>query len=152
MIRSLDEYMGYAYKYHKVEPTMDLVMQPNMFSKFVAFKLARGNAASTMLRTSQQISMVVAFVMSGLCPQASTWTQGHASQVHMWYNTLKAGYRQEAAASPSKRSPTTLAGQWEACDAYWDHFQQSFQVGELCVLHILLFACLHACLPACFII
>lgn len=129
MLRSLDEYMGYAYKHHGVEPTMDLVMQPNMFSKFMAFKLARGNAASTMLRTSQQISMVVAFVMSGLCPQASIWTQGHASQVQLWYNTLKAGYRQEAAASPAKRSPTTLADQWDACDAYWDNFQETFQVG-----------------------
>lgn len=128
MIRSLDEYVGYANKYHGVEPSMDLVMQPNMFSKFMAFKVARGNMASTMLRAAQQVSLVVPFVMSGHCPQASTWSQGHAAQVGQWYKTLKAGYREKAAATPAKRSAVPLLEQWDAAEAVWGDFIDAFEV------------------------
>jgi hypothetical protein len=129
MMRSLDEYMGYAHKYHAVSPSMDLVMQPSMFSKFMAFKLARGNAASTLLRTAQQVSLVVPFVLSGHCPQVQTWGPGHAAQVKHWYSNLKGGYRQEQSATPSKRSALSLADQWEAVDAGWTAFKEDFQVG-----------------------
>lgn len=128
--RSLDEYVGYAYKFHGVEPSLDLVMQPNMFSKFMAFKLARGNAPGTMLRAAQQVSMVVPVVMCSLCPLVSTWTMGHAAQVRMWYNTLKGGYREEAKAMPAKRSLTTLAEQWEEAEASWEKFTNGLEVGD----------------------
>lgn len=67
MVRSLEEYMGFCYKHLDLEPSMDLVMQCNTFSQFMAFKLARGNESSTMLRGAQQISLTIAFVMSGHC-------------------------------------------------------------------------------------
>ena len=129
MMRSLDEYVGYAQKHHGVSPSMDLVMQPNMFCKFMAFKLARGNAASTMLRTAQQVSLVVPFVLSGHCPQVQSWTPGHAAQVKQWFSNLKAGFRQESASTPAKRSDISLGDQWEAVDAEWTNFMQDFQVG-----------------------
>ena len=48
MMRSLDEYVGYAQKHHGVSPSMDLVMQPNMFCKFMAFKLATWYCTGTL--------------------------------------------------------------------------------------------------------
>ncbi|KAL4855767.1 hypothetical protein ACK3TF_003839 [Chlorella vulgaris] len=127
MLRSLEEYVGYAHKCHGVEPSMDLVMQPSMFSKFVAFKQARGNAASTLLRSSQQVSLVVPFVMSGHCPKVQTWSAGHAAQVKQWFSNLKAVFRRESAITPPKRSPLSLAEQWEDVDREWSTFQQQFQ-------------------------
>jgi hypothetical protein len=128
MMRSLDEYVGYAHKHHGVSPSMDLVMQPNMFSKFMGFKLARGNAASTLLRTAQQVSLVVPFVLSGHCPQVQTWGPGHAAQVKQWFSNLKGGYRQESGSTPSKRSALSLSEQWEAVDAEWASFKVDFLV------------------------
>jgi hypothetical protein len=131
MMRSLDEYVGYAHKHHAVSPSMDLVMHPNMFSKFMAFKLARGNAASTLLRTAQQVSLVVPFVMSGHCPQVHTWGPGHAAQVKQWFSNLKGDYRQESASTPCKRSALSMSDQWEAVDAGWTAFKEDFQVGGM---------------------
>lgn len=135
MLRSLEEYVGYAHKCHGVEPSMDLVMQPSMFSKFVAFKQARGNAASTLLRSSQQVSLVVPFVMSGHCPKVQTWSAGHAAQVKQWFSNLKAVFRRESAITPPKRSPLSLAEQWEDVDREWSTFQQQFQVSSCIVAH-----------------
>ena len=151
MMRSLDEYMGYAYKHHGVEPSMDLVMQPNMFSKFMAFKLARDNVASTMLRSAQQVSLVVTFVVSGHCPQVQTWAPGHVAQVKQWYSNLKGGYRQEAASAPVKRSAISLSDQWDAVDDAWTQFKDDFQVGGCLGSSAGLLAHALTCIPPCHI-
>lgn len=129
MLRSLDEFVGYVYMHHGVEPTMDLVMQPKWFSKFMAFKVARGNAASTMMRGSQQVSLVVPFVLSGHCPLVQTWGAGHAAQVKQWYSNLKMQHRGATAITPAKRSPVGLADMWVSVDATEATFMKELQVG-----------------------
>lgn len=130
MVRSLEEYMGFCYKHLNMEPSMDLVMQCNTFSKFMAFKVARDNESSTMLRAAQQVSMVVPFVMSGHCPQAKSYSSAHAAQCKQWYSNLKSTYRREVAEAPSKRSATPLASQWEAVDLEWSAFQEQYEVSH----------------------
>lgn len=128
MVRSLDEFVGYAYMHHGVEPSMDLVLQPKWFSKFMAFKVARGNAASTMLRGSQQVSLVVPFVLSGHCPLVQTWGAGHSAQVKQWYSNLKMQHRGAATSTPSKRSLVGLADMWVSVDAAEATFMKELEV------------------------
>ena len=131
MVRSLEEYMGYCYKYHEIEPSMDLVMDCNSFSKFMAFKVARDNESSTLLRGAQQVSLAMAFVMSGHCPQAKDHTPAHAAQCKQWYSNLKAVYRAEVELKATKRADISLASQWEAVDAKWTEFEDSYEVSPL---------------------
>lgn len=130
MVRSLEEYMGFCFKHLDLEPSMDLVMQCNTFSQFMAFKLARGNESSTMLRGAQQISLTIAFVMSGHCPQVKAYTPGHAAQCKQWYSNLKADYRREVAEAPNKRTAISLAAQWEVVDDRWSAFIEQYEVSH----------------------
>jgi hypothetical protein len=128
MVRSLEEYMGFCYKHLDLEPSMDLVMQCSTFSQFMAFKQARGNESSTMLRAAQQVSLTIAFVMSGKCPQVKAYSPGHAAQCKQWYSNLKADYRREVAEAPTKRKAISLAAQWEAVDGRWNAFIEKYEV------------------------
>ncbi len=133
MIRSLEEYVGYCYLHHNKEPNMDLVMECNTFSKFMAFKEARDNESNTLLRAAQQVSMVVPFVMSGHCPQAKAYGAAHAAQCKQWYSNLKSNYREQVAATPAKRSSISLALQWEMVDAEWHDFDEKYKVSIKCM-------------------
>jgi len=104
MVRSLGEYMGFCYKHLNLEPSMDLVMQCNTFSKFMAFKVARDNESSTMLRAAQQVSMVVPFVMSGHCPQAKSYSSAHAAQCKQWYSNLKSTLQERSGRDPHQEA------------------------------------------------
>jgi hypothetical protein len=128
MVRSLEEYMGFCHKFLEMEPSMDLVMDCNSFSKFMAFKVARDNESSTMLRSAQQVSLTVAFVMSGHCPQSKEYSSTHAQQCKQWYSNLKAVYRAEVELKPIKRAAISLASQWEAVDADWAEFEDNYEV------------------------
>ncbi len=131
MVRSLEEYMGFCYKHLDLQPSMDLVMQCSTFSQFMAFKVARGNESSTMLRAAQQVSLTIAFVMSGHCPQVKAYTPGHAAQCKQWYSNLKADYRREVAEAPTKRTAISLAAQWESVDDKWNAFIEQYEVRHL---------------------
>jgi hypothetical protein len=128
MIRSLEEYMGFCHKHLNLQPSMDLVMQCNTFSQFMAFKVARQNESSTMLRAAQQVSLTVPFVMSGHCPHAKAYSTAHAAQCKQWYSNLKTQYRGQVAEAPKKRTPISLATQWEAVDEEWAVFQEMYEV------------------------
>jgi hypothetical protein len=130
MVRSLEEYMGFCYKHLGLEPSMDLVMQCNTFSQFMAFKVARSNESSTMLRAAQQVSLTIAFVMSGHCPQIKAYTPGHAAQCKQWYSNLKADYRREVAEAPTKRTAISLAAQWDSVDDRWNAFIEQYEVSH----------------------
>lgn len=131
MVRSLEEYMGFCYKHLNLEPSMDLVMECNTFSQFMAFKVARDNESSTMLRAAQQVSMAVPFVMSGHCPEARAYSSAHAAQCKQWYSNLKTKYRREVGEAPPKRpSPISLASQWDAIDDEWSDFLEMYEVSK----------------------
>lgn len=128
MVRSLEEYVGFCYKHLNMQPSMDLVMECTTFSQFMAFKEARDNESSTMLRAAQQVSMAVPFVMSGHCPLVKAYGPAYAAQCKEWYNNVKAVYRGRAAATPSKKSLISLATQWEMVDAEWEEFEEKLKV------------------------
>lgn len=131
MVRSLEEYMGFCHKHLEMEPSMDLLMDCNSFSKFMAFKVARDNESSTLLRSAQQVSLAMAFAMSGHCPHAKEYSSAHAAQCKQWYSNLKAVYRAEVDLKPSKRADISLASQWEAVDADWAEFEDCYEVRVL---------------------
>lgn len=128
--RSMEEYGGFVINHLARKPTMDLVMEPSTFSQFMAFKQARGNAPSTLLKAAQLASQVVPFVMSGKCPQAQTWGPGHAAQVQEWYSNLRAHFRAQLPTPPSYSDPSTLAMVWDAIEAEYMCFLDALEVSD----------------------
>lgn len=138
MEQALDELAGWAYNYKKLRPSLDLVMQPHIVAGFLAFKKARDNVPSTLLRTSTQLSLVVPFVLSGDCPQAKSYLPSQVDQLMKWYTSLKASFRgqvqQDNLVIPSTpKSSVTLAEQWQHNQAEWEATLHAYKVS----LHIL---------------
>lgn len=127
--RSLEEYVGFTQKHLGLVPSLDLVMQPSIYSQFVAFQRARGLDPSTQLRAAQQVSSVVSFVGAGHCPQSLTWGPTHATLTKNWFASLKAELRALEAARPARPSPTcNLADSWQLAEGMWAQFKQDLQV------------------------
>lgn len=131
---SLDQFMGFAKLHLGLEPSMDLVCQPDVFSKYLAFHGAKDNSPSTKFRATHQISSVVPFVASKHCPQAQAWDAGHVAQCNQWYSNLKADLRLEVDSLPAKRSLVPLAQQWEVAEDDWEDFLEAFKVSSCCLM------------------
>ena len=126
--RSLEEYVGFAHKHLGLAPSLDLVMQPSIYSQFVAFQRARGLDPSTQLRAAQQVSTVVTFVGAGKCPQALAWGPSHASLTKGWFTSLKAELRALEAAKPAQASSlSSLADLWQLAEGLWETFVHDLQ-------------------------
>jgi hypothetical protein len=125
---TLDQYLGFCKGKLGLDPSLDLVMQPQMVAKFISFHIAKGNSPSTKLRSVQQISTVIRFVVSGKCPGAKTWDPAHVAQCTQWYANLKSDIRIEVDATPKRKCSVGLADVWTAAESEWGLFLEAYQV------------------------
>lgn len=131
MEQSLDEFAGWASNYKHLQPNMDLLWQPPLVAAFLAFKKARGNTDSTLLRTAQQLSWVLPCLEAGNCPQAKAATPSHANKVKDWFKAATAKFRQSVADTTirqPRQADVTLAEQWEVAEDDWQYVREEYEV------------------------
>ena len=91
------EFVGFAVKWQSQQPTLELVMQPQLASKFFGFLIAKGEAAGrpaagtreTIRKLATHLKETVEFVLSGSCPGEWQFDQQVADSCMAWYANVR---------------------------------------------------------------
>lgn len=116
-VRTVREYVGFAYKWLGVQATMELVLHPQVVAKYFGFHVAKGTQEGTLKRIATQLSQATTFVMSSHCPKPKAPPMGptHLKATSQWYTNLNGKLLASINASHTTRGKlVTLWNVWEA--------------------------------------
>lgn len=131
-IKCQEEFVGFAVRWQGKQPTLALVMQPQLAAKFVGFLQARNISHGTVMKYCTQLSETVGFVMSNQWPGQQQWDAEHVEKVKDWFGNLRANCREDMRVAPPVDMPNITL--WRAmvfANGQWDDFKKAFEVGWL---------------------
>lgn len=128
-VRTLREFVGFAYKWLELVPTMELVMHPQVVAKFFGFHAAKGTQEGTLKRLATHLQQATAFVLSPDCPKKKPFLQATIKATLEWYTNLNGKILASiSTAYTAREQGTTLWEVWEATTAKWLAFTAKLKV------------------------
>lgn len=130
-VKSQEQFVGFCVKWMGKQPSLALVMQPQLAAKFIGFLLARGGGHGTIVKHCTQLSETVEFVTSEQWPGEQPWGHQWVQRVKDWYANLRCQSKlaHKEAFSPYA-STLTLWQAWQHALSEWEAFIKAFEVGE----------------------
>ena len=131
--KTQEEFVGFCVRWLDQEPSLALVMKPQLVAKFLGYLQAKPNAGShkSLIRYCNQLSPTVDFVVGNGWPGDDVWTDEHVKKVKDWYANLRGqctlAIQANTTISPIKIS---LWQGWEHAKTHWDGFMTAFQVSD----------------------
>ena len=128
--KTLREFVGFAHKHLGYEPTMELVMHPQVVAKYFGFHVAKGTKEGTLKRIATHLHQATTFVASKHCPKKlKPMDQGHITSTLEWYTNLNGKLMSSISkAIKSKDERPTLWVVWEATLSKWATFLAKLKV------------------------
>lgn len=128
-VRTLNEFVGFAYKWLDLEPTMELVMHPQVVAKYFGFHVAKGTKEGTLKRIATHLHQASTFVLSQDCPKTKPLPQAHTNSTLEWYTNLNGKILASISTTyEAKERGTTLWEVWEATTKKWTTFLSNLKV------------------------
>lgn len=88
--RAIDEFVGFCSLHLGFEPSMELIMYPQLIAKYMGFHMAKGNSPSTLNKIARQMMRGIWFVISHECPNKDTTYSSQAIiEVVNWLSNLE---------------------------------------------------------------
>lgn len=132
-VRTLREYVGFAYKWLGVKATMELVVHPQVVAKFFGFHVAKGTQEGTLVRIATHLSQATSFIMSTHCPKPQGPPMGptHLKATSQWYTNLNGKLLASIRSTyKSREKPATLWNVWEATLSKYAKFVAKLKVSK----------------------
>lgn len=132
-VRTLREYVGFAFKWLDLRPTMELVLHPQVVAKYFGFHVAKGTQEGTLKRIATHLHQATTFVLSNECPKTPpSLSTTHTNKTLEWYTNLNGKILASISTTyKAKERGTTLWEVWEATTTKWTKFLANFKVGGL---------------------
>lgn len=130
-VRTLREFVGFAFKWLDLVPTMELVLHPQVVAKFFGFHVAKGTQEGTLKRIATHLHQATTFVLSNECPKTPpSLSQSHINSTLEWYTNLNGKILASISTTyKAKERGTTLWEVWEATTTKWSKFLAHLKVG-----------------------
>lgn len=125
----INEYVGFAAKWQGEQPTMELVMQPQLLSKYGGFMLAKKLGYSTIMKNLSQLKLAVDFINSTAYTGGKGWEEGDAAIVKDWIASKISQLKWQSNNS-TLPSTQTLFQVWEHHTKKWNEFKEAFKVSR----------------------
>lgn len=131
--RTIDEFVGFCLLHLDVDPSIELIMFPQLIAKYMGFHLARGNSPSTLNKIARQMMRGVWFAISYECPNKTyTFTSDAINEVVRWLTSLEHDTHHAIPIHPKFiTNGTTLYHLWQSIDTKWDTFKSNFEVRKV---------------------
>lgn len=127
-VRTLRELVGFAFKWLGAEPTMELVLYPQVVAKYLGFHVAKGTMEGTLKRIATHLHQATTFVISNECPRMSS-LPSYIPKVQEWYTNLNGKILSSITTTYKvKERGTTLWEVWEAITSKWEKLQAKLKV------------------------
>lgn len=129
-VRTLREFVGFAFKWLDLRPTMELVMHPQVVAKYFGFHVAKGTQEGTLKRIATHLHQATTFVLSKECIKTPpSISQAHINSTLGWYTNLNGKILASISTTyKAKERGTTLWEVWEATTTKWSKFLANFKV------------------------
>lgn len=129
--RTLREYVGFAYKWLELRPTMELVLHPQVVTKYFGFHVAKGTQEGTLKRIATHLHQATSFVLSKHCPKTPPqFSQEHITSTLEWFTNLNGKLLASISTTyKAKERGTTLWEVWNATTLKWSTFIAKLKVG-----------------------
>lgn len=130
-VRTLREFVGFAFKWLELTPTMELVMHPQVVAKYFGFHVAKGTQEGTLKRIATHLHQATTFVLSKECIKTPpSLSQAHINSTLGWYTNLNGKILASISTTyKAKERGTTLWEVWEATTTKWSKFLANLKVG-----------------------
>lgn len=137
-LTTIDYLAGFAKQHLGLEPTMELILFPQVVAKFNGFHLARGNSTTYIKKHATNMAMAIDFVISTHCPKLIPYGEVYIRHVVEWHHNLNSKMFASITPHPSTKAPqdVTLFDVWNHINASWDKFKGDFEVSggvKVCV-------------------
>ncbi len=132
-VRTLREFVGFAYKWLDLSPTMELVLHPQVVAKYFGFHVAKGTQEGTLKRIATHLHQATTFVLSKECPKTPPLlSQAHITSTLEWYTNLNGKILASISTTyKAKERGTTLWEVWESTTTKWANFLARLKVRGL---------------------